>query len=333
MHLYRVEATISTRGTIKYGSNIYHCVLEIEIPKELIPSEVDFHSKINKLIKNVDSSECTIYDCGILSLLIEMYSEENLHSLKIMSFYRILREGESSSNQISNKDRSKIEKLLNLSMSSNSHEAKVAMDMAIKLMKKNSLTREDIEQQDIIGVDIFPKNKMFSAWEIDLYSELGRISGCYVLFYNKRDKNIRNRIMINGYERDVLNLQYVAQCYCREIENMVSKKKVSLGLDRKGITDYRNGLVYGVLDRLEKESSDFFSIQPTGTDIVPVDTRIDEVSDFLKTATTKHRGIKIRYSKDTVEGMQDSKEIHISKAAEDKNSDIKKISQKDYINA
>lgn len=52
---------------------------------------------------------------------------------------------------MSNKIKDKIEKLLNLSMSDNEHEASLALERALKLMNEHNITQEEVYRQNFIN--------------------------------------------------------------------------------------------------------------------------------------------------------------------------------------
>lgn len=314
---YRVNLKIGTLGVQRYKGGIFHHMLDMAVEDPGAVSKEYFESVAWDMIRGARENQ------GFIASLVNAYGVKNIYVVKAESFYRVLQEGETISGGLNSKEKDKIEKLLNLSMSSNEHEASTAMAMAVRLMKKNSITEADLNAQEIIAVDIKPKTQMFSVWELDLFSSIGAISGCYVTYFNKRKDSSKNKIMINGYERDVLNVQYVGECYRREIDNAVKKAVKELGLSKTERTDYINGLVQGIKVKLTKDHKDFFNArQETG--LVPVDTRVNDIKDFMGgKVRSQKRGIR---GGDYLEkGMEDAQKIHITKATTGNGGEILRI--------
>ena len=55
---------------------------------------------------------------------------------------------------MSEKIKEKIEKLLNLSMSDNEHEAALALERALKLMNEHNITQEEVYRQNFINKEL-----------------------------------------------------------------------------------------------------------------------------------------------------------------------------------
>jgi len=206
---------------------------------------------------------------------------------KLSVFRIILDRREIDDGDSNSKTKEKIKKLLNLSMSSNKHEADTATYLAHKLMKKNSITREDLDEQVFISLRISPKGKRISHWEEYLYGGIGSISGVFSSLF-KVPKNpivddIRgDHLTFTGRERDVLNASYLVECYIREIEKLVEAKRGEKLFSTKLVNDYRVGLIGGILERLKENKDQFFRDEGEKLyGIVPVDSRITEASDLF----------------------------------------------------
>lgn len=315
---YRINLKIGTLGTQRYKGGIFHHMLDISVDDPGAVSKEYFESIAWDMFKGKREIK------GFMDSLLKAYGVNNIYVVKVESFCRVLQEGETISGGLNSKEKDKIEKLLNLSMSSNEHEASTAMAMAVRLMKKHSITEADLDAQEIIAVDVAPKTKMFAIWEVDLFSSIGAISGCYVVYLNKRKDDCQNKIMINGYERDALNAQYVGECYRREIEKAAKKASKELGLSKTERTDYINGLVQGVKAKLSKDHKDFFNTKKE-TGIVPVDTRVSDVKNFIGGKKARVQKTKIRAGEYLEKGMEDAEKIHISKATTGESSGVLRI--------
>jgi len=246
-------------------------------------------------------------------------------SIELLSVFRIVKDRKEIENKIDDKTKEKIQKLLNLSMSDNGHEAKLASTMAYKLMKKHSLTHDDISSQDIISINMRPKGKKVSTWEILLYQNVAKTSGCFFTFHKgyKSTKegapNISPKLSFTGYERDAVNASYLVECYLREIESMVAKKKATTKMTVRTVNDYRMGLISGIGYKLIKDAKTFFNQVEDlegGANIVPLDDRIDKASKLFITET-KNRGMR-KVGSAYFGGEDDAEKIVIRKATEHK---------------
>lgn len=85
---------------------------------------------------------------------------------------------------MSEKIKDKIEKLLNLSMSDNEHEAALALERALKLMNEHNITQEEVYRQNFINKELIINNKILPDWKVNLYSAMANIAGCCFTWRN-----------------------------------------------------------------------------------------------------------------------------------------------------
>ena len=143
-----------------------------------------------------------------------------------LSVFRLVQDRSEIENDIDAKTKEKIQKLLNLAMSDNENEAKLASQMAYRLMKKNSLTRGEVEGQEFLCLSVEPKGKRVSTWEKYIYAYVASASGVFLTHRSghKGDDILPSQkaaLMLTGRERDVLNAAYLIECYIQEIEALV----------------------------------------------------------------------------------------------------------------
>lgn len=246
-----------------------------------------------------------------------------------LSVFRMVHDRSEIENDIDAKTKEKIQKLLNLAMSDNENEAKLASQMAYRLMKKNSLTRSEVDGQEFLCLKMQPKGKRVSTWEKYLYSYVASTAGVFLAHRSGHDGNDREPsqdavLMLTGRERDVLNAAYLIECYIREIEALVKKRKKALGMSTKEANDYRLGLISGVGLKLKRDKEQFFAeTREEFHEVVSVDTRIEEAQNLFKAKRSATRVRQVGASFST--GKKDAEKIVISKAAEDKTQQRKRL--------
>ena len=265
---------------------------------------------------------------SVLSYYIQ-HGAIDINTVSMLSIVRVIRD-RSEIEDIDSKTKEKIQKLLNLSMSDNKNEAKVASQMAYKLMKKNSLTRAEIEGQEFVTMKLSPKGKRVTQWEEMLHGYVSRASGVLFTFHrglkgNDNLPHIDTSLSLTGRERDVLNASYLIECYAREIEKMMKAKKKAEGISTKETNDYRLGLIVGIGKKIDKDKKEFFGNMGNEKlhDIVSVDSRIDAAKELFMSTISKRA--KRRVGASYADGQSDAKKIVIRKATEDKTKKHKRL--------
>jgi len=183
----------------------------------------------------------------------------------------------------------KIEKLLNLSMSDNEHEAKLALDRALKLMGEHNITKDEVYRQNFISKDTILKVKRVPSWMIDLYSSMANIAGCIFTWRNGY-YHVNAKGSITGRERDVENAMYLVEFLSREIEvrsTIYMNELKSQGLKshtlKSKMQGFKKGIIKIVFKKLYEQQNKFFNQQEQEYGLVCIDleSRIKESTDFL----------------------------------------------------
>ncbi|UTJ05416.1 DUF2786 domain-containing protein [Arcobacter roscoffensis] len=241
---------------------------------------------------------------------------------------------------MSEKIKDKIEKLLNLSMSDNEHEAKLALERALKLMNEHNITKDEVYRQNFVSKEFDMNYKRLPDWVVTLYDLMTTVSGCkFTWKRNYMNSDYVQRGRITGRERDVENAQYLISFLLREIDkkSAVYKKEIQEVYTTKYLRilmkSYKKGIVESVFARLMEQHKVFFNEQAKGTDLVCVDleTKLKDAKAFLeelldnkpKTHTSKaqyeKRGIK--------DGMNDGEKIELNQAVS-KQDEVRQIGVK-----
>lgn len=191
------------------------------------------------------------------------------------------------------KIKDKVEKLLNLSMSDNEHEAANALERALKLMNEHNLTKEDVYKQSLITTQVELDRYILHDWIVKLCASICKISGCYMVYSQGIKKNnVRARLIIAGRESDVLNSEYLILFLVSAIESKSQKYKLKirkeLGSNTQNknhveLNSYRLGIIQSIVSKIKVQKNQFF-IESTGNALVPMDdaTRLKEAEDFFK---------------------------------------------------
>lgn len=205
-------------------------------------------------------------------------------------------------NQTKNdKIKEKIEKLLNLSLSENVHEASVALNKAMELMYKYNLTEDDIRKQTIITKVIMCDYYRLPRWLIFLNNILSNLSGCFCIYQNgNKTLKIKSKFQITGKESDVQNFCYLSEFLTKICETKTNEYSDDISgifptkeFNNK-VKSFRFGFINGIYSKLKKEQQTFFvNNAPEKYSIIPVDIRIKEAEDFFM----KNTDIKISTDK------------------------------------
>lgn len=199
----------------------------------------------------------------------------------------------SQANEKLDKIKDKVEKLLNLSMSDNEHEAAAALERALKLMNEHNLTKEDVYKQSLITTKVELNRYILHDWIVKLCASICKISGCYLVYsQGSKKNNVKARLTIAGRESDVLNSEYLITFLVATIELKSQKYKLKirkeLGSNTQNknhveLNSYRLGIIQAIVSKIREQKNQFF-IESTGSALVPMDdvTRLKEAEDFFK---------------------------------------------------
>ena len=130
---------------------------------------------------------------------------------------------------MSEKIKDKIEKLLNLSMSDNEHEASLALERALKLMSEHNITKDEIYKQAFISKKFEINYLRVPDWLVKIYSYMSEISGCVFTWTNSHSclkRKAEGRF--TGRERDVENAVYLSEFLKREVDKKTKKYKAEI---------------------------------------------------------------------------------------------------------
>lgn len=238
-----------------------------------------------------------------------------------------------------NKIKEKIEKLLNLSMSDNEHEASLALDKALKLMNEHNITKDEVYRQNFISKEIpFTVNKV-QDWQVDLYSRMANISGC-IFTWRNGIYSLKAKGQITGRERDVENATYLIDFLSREIENKTKKYKIQIqplitSKKKSLITSFKKGLIQSVYSNLYHQQNKFFSQEEKSTGLICInlESKLEEAEAYFRSVNKVLNESKTKstiYAEGLNAGYKAGKEIELNNAINKqeeilKIEDIKKI--------
>lgn len=237
---------------------------------------------------------------------------------------------------MNDKIKNKIEKLLNLSMSDNEHEAILALEKALKLMNEHNITKDEVYRQNFINKTFEIDNAVLPDWKIELYSAMANVSGCVFTWKNGfRYSNTRREKVkgqITGRERDVENAVYLCEFLIREVEKKEKTKKNEL--KDKGILgiklsqylkSFKKGIIYIVFQRLYEQQNKFFNTQKeTGLICVDIKSKVKDSEDFLNGKFRLHNSKAKNDKKAMNDGINVGKDIELNQAVS-KQDEIKMI--------
>lgn len=238
---------------------------------------------------------------------------------------------------MSEKIKDKIEKLLNLSMSDNEHEAALALERALKLMSEHNITKDDIYKQKFISKTFDIDYLRVPDWLIRIYSYMSEISGCVFTWTNGKSWINKKAIgRFTGRERDVENAVYLSEFVKREVDRRTKKYKAEIDevytekYKRILLKSYKIGIIDTVSKKLFARQNQFFTEQTAGTDLVCIDreTRIKDSMSFLEELLgnkAKDHKSQAQYERQGLkDGMNAGKEIELNQAVA-KQDEIKMI--------
>lgn len=192
------------------------------------------------------------------------------------------------------KQKDKIKKLLELSLSDNEHEAQIALRQAIFLMNKHNTTKDEVYGQAMMNKIITIPYYCVPVGYSSLYYLMSKVSGCFC-FYQNGDSYQRKHanIQITGRERDVENAEYLIVFLSQEVEKSVSRYKKALvrqGMKHyitRRVTAYRIGFINKIYNKIHECQHQFFCLENTanktkGNKMVCIDvaSRVQKAQNF-----------------------------------------------------
>lgn len=154
-----------------------------------------------------------------------------------------------------NKIKSRIEKLMALSESNNSHEAQMATAKANEYLLKYNLKNIESKQEEEICVLGVYKAKRMNATVNALYDIITHFYVQPILNRSREGINLE----VVGSRINVETADYVVKCLCYEFERLwkkASKEDSNLkGINKKN--SYINGLASGFVQKIKKEKQPF----------------------------------------------------------------------------
>jgi len=240
------------------------------------------------------------------------------------------------------KQKDKIKKLLELSLSDNENEAQIALRQAMSLMNKHNITKDEVYGQAMTNKIITTPYYRVPGWYSSLYYLMSKVSGCFCVYQN--GDSYRGKcanIQITGRERDVENAEYLIVFLSREVEKSVSRYKKELA--RQGVqnyitrrvTAYRIGFINKIYTKIHECQHQFFSSENTdnktkSNEIVCIDvaSRVQEAQNFYTDKlgqTFSLRKGQSRYLSSSMEdGYNAASELEINSAVHQQDK-IKKL--------
>ncbi len=218
----------------------------------------------------------------------------------------------------------KVEKLLRLAMSDNPHEAKLAADRAIALMKKYAIKQEEVGIDKIVSQAFYLDYARIPIWIRELYSGLSYVNGCYMVWVDGH-RNVwgetlekKAKIILTGRESDVLNTEYFLHIFIREIEKrslLYSKEIGKCPHKRARLRTYRIGLGKGLISRISEAMDRYESHEGSlNSSNLPVykDDRYEQSKDFYLDRN-QVRSVKTHIKKDAEYyfGMMEAKKVDL----------------------
>jgi hypothetical protein len=229
---------------------------------------------------------------------------------------------------MSEKIKDKIEKLLNLSMSDNEHEASLALSKALKLMNEHNITEDEVHRQNFISKDLDIGNLYrVPSWVVELHSSMANVSGCIFTWKNGyksqfKENDLKAKGTITGRERDVLNAVYLIDFLKREVENKSNEQKRLLkekGAKGASLSSYIKGFKSGIIKivfvKIWEQQNTFFNEQDeAGLVCINLETKIQESEDSLKGKFREHKSKSKTDTRAEAAGILAGKDIEINQA-------------------
>lgn len=240
------------------------------------------------------------------------------------------------------KQKDKIKKLLELSLSDNEHEASIALRQAMSLMNKHNITKADVYGQKMANKVIQTPYFRIPEWYISLYNLMSHVSGYFCVYQNgdSYDQEYAE-IQITGRERDVDNANYLIVFLSREIEKHAKEYRKQLAA--KGIRNqiaqrvkaYRKGFINKIYLKIKSSQEQFFHSngasgnQDTALVYLDIETRVSEAKSYYINELGYHcytASSNTRYLRDSMhDGAKEADQLEIHSAVNQQET-IKKLS-------
>ena len=240
-------------------------------------------------------------------------------------------------NDYKKRAKDKIEKLLNLSMSDNEHEAQLALSKALKLMNEHNITEDEVYRQNFINKDLHIDNTTLPDWKVQLYSAMANVAGCVFTWRNRvyivEHRDYKVKAQITGRERDVVNAVYLCDFLVREIDRQEKIKRKELkegGMRGMELSSYLRGFKKGIIKvvfmKLYEQQNKFFNQQKeeAGLVCINLENKIKDSEDFLNGKFELYDSKAKTDKRAEADGVLTGKDIEINQAVSGQN-EIKRI--------
>ncbi len=164
------------------------------------------------------------------------------------------------------KQKDKIRKLLELSLSDNENEASIALRQAMSLMNAHNITKDEVYGQNMANKVITTPYYRIPDWFVKLHNFMAKVSGCFCVYRNGDSfLNKFGYVQITGRQRDVENADYLIVFLSREIEKSVNQYKLKLleqGIRSQvsaRVKAYRVGFINKTYKKMYECQHQFFS--------------------------------------------------------------------------
>ncbi len=195
------------------------------------------------------------------------------------------------------KQKDKIRKLLELSLSDNENEASIALKQAMSLMNAHNITKDEVYGQNMANKVITTPYYRIPDWYVTLHNTMAKVSGCFCVYCNGDSyDDTFGYIQITGRQRDVDNAEYLIVFLSREIEKSVNQYKSQLKKRNiktqiaSRVKAYRMGFISRIYNKMYECQNQFFSRantenetdQSKGSEIICIDiaSRIDDARTY-----------------------------------------------------
>ena len=238
------------------------------------------------------------------------------------------------------KIKDRIQKLLNLSMSDNEHEAALALEKATDLMNRWNLDAQDIDGTKVV---IERRELNFFKWDtikLELIGGLCEVSDTAMSYYSGRKTQYKHPvtnktvkfektagIFISGRKRDIDNTLYLFDIILRNVVKAAQKYKLSIRNteisknNKKRIDAFKYGYITEILEKLSKEKVKFFS-ENKALICIDSEVKLKEAKEKLKSDID----FKVVDSKqisftehDYINGMAKAKELELNNGVNTQN--------------
>lgn len=232
---------------------------------------------------------------------------------------------------MNDKIKEKIEKLLNLSMSDNEHEASLALERALKLMNEHNISKDEVYKQNFVSHEINFEVYRLQDWNVELYSGMANVSGCMFTWINGFNNKARGNI--TGRERDVENAVYLANFLSREISRQEKIKKKELkerGIRGSELASYikgfKKGIIKSVFTKLWNQQTKFFNQQKqeAGLVLMDIESKIKDSEAFFGDKFEVYESKAKTDKRAEADGILTGKDITINQAVA-RQDEIKQI--------